>query len=269
MSTFYAVFNNPSKARLAVMALLNEGVPTDDISLVARGDSASFGSAPSTEESSNRALVDASSFVGRQDDPERDQLSENPRTGEEMYVATESPVGMGISSSEFNDSADSVDQTDDPQWLAEDSIEMGVGATQADRELHDFDLAVNTGYPTTPPVITRLEGESVPPVDALEMEIEEIAVPGFGVVLGGGSLATAALDYGDGDPSDDVEEMMKHFREEGVPDDVAQTYLSALDQGEALLAVGLIPGEVEPPLVETVTERYGGQSAAMFDAPRY
>lgn len=241
MSTFYAVFSDPSKARLAVISLLSEGVPTDDISLVARGDS-------------------SNAFVNTAEETETSAVNEQ---------MPESPVGMGISSAEFNDAADSVDQTDDPQWLAEDSLEMQAGESQADLELRDLDMAVNTGYPTTPEDMDRREGETMAAPESATEGLEAITVPGFGIVIGAGPLATAALDYGDGDPSDDVEEMMKHFREEGVPDDVAQTYVSALDKGEALLAVGLIPGEVEPPLVETVAEQFGGKTAATFDAPRY
>lgn len=270
MSTFYAVFQEPSKARLAVMALLDQGVPTDDISLVAKGDGAVFGKAQPMEASASTHMADASFFVGRDDDPVIDNLIPPQPDPEARFVATEAPIGGGISTGELiNDSAETVDQSLDPNWLAEDSIELDGGPTQAERELHDLDLAVETGFPTTPPVIDDFTPDSVPAVDDLERSLETINVPGFGVVIGSGALATAALDYGDGDASDDKDVMMTHFREEGIPDEIASDYLQALDQGRAILAVGLVPGEVEAPLVETVADQFGAQSAATFDAPRF
>lgn len=252
------------------MALVDNGVPTDDISLVARGDQAVFGNGRSFESAAATHLADATSFVGRADDPVIDNLIPKQPDPEEKFVALESPVGPGISTGErINDAAETVDQSNDPNWLAEDSIEPREGITQMDRELHDLDLAVETGFPTTPPVIDDFESSSVLPIDDFERSIDTINVPGFGVVIGTGSLATAALDFGDGDASDDQEVMMTHFREEGVPDDMASEYLEDLKSGKAILAVGLVPGEVEAPLVETVADQFGAAKAATFDAPRF
>jgi hypothetical protein len=185
------------------------------------------------------------------------------------YAAVESPIGGGISTAFPDDAIESIDQSDDSQSLAEDNIEPGRSVTQAQQELHDLDLAVTTGFPSKPMGLDNVAKSSVPATEDLERSLEAIDVPGFGVVFGSGPLATAALDYGDGDPSDDVPEMMKHFREEGVPDEMATSYISCLDQGQAILAVGLVPGEVEPPLVEAVADQFGASSSATFDAPRY
>jgi hypothetical protein len=75
MSTFYAVFQDPARARLAVMALLDQGVPTDDISLVSRGSGAAFGKAPTVEQSGNQPMADTTSFVQSPDDPVIDELT--------------------------------------------------------------------------------------------------------------------------------------------------------------------------------------------------
>jgi hypothetical protein len=269
MSTFYAVFQDPTKGRLAVMALLDQGVPTDDISLVAKGVAIAFGKPASMEEAGNQPMADTTVFVQSPDDPVIDQLVPEGVASETKYAARESDVGGGIETSTLDDSIDSVDQSNDSQWLAEDDIDPGVTPDQADQELHDLDMAVETGYPSKPVGLDNFPTSSVPNIEDLERSLEMIDVPGFGVVIGGGPLATAVLDYGDGDTSDDVPEMMKHFREEGVPDELAKSYLDCLDKGQAILAVGLVPGEVEPPLVEAVADQFGASNAATFDAPRY
>ena len=269
MSTFYAVFQDPAKARLAVMALLDQGVPTDDISLVARGSAAAFGKAPTPEQTRRQPMADTTSFVNAPDDPVIDDLTPEGSISEMKYAAIESPIGGGISTATPDDDVDSVDESDDSQRLAEDNYEPGVSPSQMDQELHDLDLAVNTGFPNKPAGLDNFPKSSVPAIEDLERSLETIDVPGFGVVIGSGPLATAVLDYGDGDPSDDVPEMMKHFREEGVPDDLASSYIKQLDDGRAILAVGLVPGEVEPPLVEAVADQFGATDVNTFDAPRY
>jgi len=107
------------------------------------------------------------------------------------------------------------------------------------------------------------------PVEDLERSLEVIDVPGFGVVVGSGPLATAALDYGDGDSAGDGNEIMRYLREEGIPDAAVKDYMAALEEGKAILAVGLVPGEVESPVVEAVADKFGATSSATFDAPRY
>lgn len=265
MSTFYAVFQDPAKARLAAMALINQGVPTDDISLVARGDQAAFGKAPTTDETAERPMADATDFVGRGDDPVIDNLVPNPDASPNQFAVVESPIGGGASTTIPEASSETVDQADDSQWLAEPED----GGTEEERNFHEMNIATNTGFATMP--TTRgfqTMGRTVP-LDDIDRSLDAIDVPGFGTVMGGGSLATAALDYGDGDPTDDVEEMMKFFRGEGVPDDIASDYMKALDSGQALIAVGLVPGEVESPVVEAVADQFGATQSATFDAPRY
>ncbi len=269
MSTFYATFNDPSKARLAVMALIDQGVPTDDISLVAKGNGITFGKSKTWDESADTPMADTSFFVKAPDDPVIDDLLPEGGISEMKYAAKESPVGGGIDTSKLDDSIDSVDQSNDSQWLAEDAMDPGVSPDQTDQELHDLDLAVTTGFPNKPVGMDNFPKSSVPNIEDAERSLETIDVPGFGVVIGGGPLATAVLDFGDGDATDDIPEMMKHFKEEGVPDEVAKSYLDCLDHGEAILAVGLVPGEVEPPLVEAVADQFGEANAATYDAPRY
>ena len=269
MSTFYAVFNDPGKARLAVMALLDQGVPTDDISLVARGSAAAFGRAPTPDQTGAQPMADTTSFVNAPDDPVIDELAPEGSISEIKYQAKESPIGGGISTITSDDEIDTVDESDDSQWLAEDDKEPGISPSQGDQEVHDLELAVNTGFPNKPIGLEQFPKSSVPAIEDLERSLETIDVPGFGVVIGSGTLATAVLDYGDGDPTDDVPEMMKYFREEGVPDELAHSYIDSLDKGQAILAVGLVPGEIEPPLVEAVADQFGATNSAMFDAPRF
>jgi len=269
MSTFYAVFQNPAKARLALMDLLNQGVPTDDISLVSRGDGAAFGKSLAMDDSV-KPLSDASYFVGGPDDPVRDEQFPNAHDTELKYAAVESPIGGGIASDQADDAIASLDESDDSQSLAEDEMDDEASlSTQAERELRDLDLAVTTGFPNKPEPLERTPRSMVYPVEDLERSLEVIDVPGFGVVVGSGPLATAALDYGDGDSAGDGNEIMRYLREEGIPDAAVKDYMAALEEGKAILAVGLVPGEVESPVVEAVADKFGATSSATFDAPRY
>ena len=265
MSTFYAVFKDPAKARLAAMALINQGVPTDDISLVARGDQAAFGKAPSPDQSGEQPMADATDFVGRDDDPVIDNLNTNRNETPDGYAVVEAPFGGGISTSTSDSASPTVDESDDSQWLAEsDSHE-----SEEEKDFHDLNIAANTGFDTLAGPRGIQAMPRTVPIDDLDRSLDAIDVPGFGMVMGGGALATAALDYGDGDPTDDVDEMMKHFRSEGVPDETASDYIKALDAGQALMAIGLVPGEVESPLVEAVADQFEATQSATFDAPRY
>ncbi len=265
MSTFYAVFQDPAKARLAAMALINQGVPTDDISLVARGSQAAFGKAPTADQSAEQPMADATDFVGRDDDPVIDNPNANRNEMPTGYAVVESTVGGGISTATSDASAATVDESDDSQWLAEPED----GNTEEEKDFHELNIASNTGFDTA----AGPRGvQSMPrnlPIDDIDRSLDAIDVPGFGMVMGGGSLATAALDYGDGDSTDDTQEMMKHFREEGVAEETANGYLKALDAGQALMAIGLVPGQVESPLVEAVADQFGATQSATFDAPRY
>jgi hypothetical protein len=249
------------------MTLLQQGVPEDDLSLVA-GNGASQ-DAKSLERAASTPESDASAFVGRADDPVRDQLIPPAKELEAKFAIAEAPYGGGISTDTLDDSAETVDQATEPNELAEDMLERPEWMTEARRELHDLDMAVMTGFPSSPTTDDTFQSASVLPVDDYDRSLEEIAVERLGVVAGGGAMATAALDYADNDPSNDEDAMMRHFREEGVPDIAAHEYLEAIKHGAAVISVGLIPGEVDAPLVEEVADRLGAESARTYDAPRF
>lgn len=267
MSTFYAVFRDPGKGRLALRRLIEQGVPTDDLSLVAGSNGRHLMN--DLETAARAPGEDASAFVGRADDPIVDRPFPSEPNPEDAYAIAEAPYGGGIDTSSLDDTAETIDQTTDPSSMAEDAIERPEGMTEAKRELHDLDLAVTTGFPTGPPEIDDFAANSSPPIDDVERSLEVISVERLGVVVGSGAFATAALDYADENADDDEDAMMRHFREEGVPDDVAREYLDAIHSGAAVLAVGLIPGEVEPPLIEALADQLGAEAARTFDAPRF
>jgi hypothetical protein len=265
MSTFYAIFRDPAKGKAVLRQLITSGVPEDDVSFIA-GDHVGNGHVEAPLE----RMSDATSFVGRDDDP----VIDNPDAGvpdrEEKYYARESEVGGGISTGELiQDAAETVDQSLDPQADAEDQIEREDGVTQAQIELHDLDLAVETGFPTKLSGLDSFAASSTPPIDDFERSLEQISVPRLGLVCGGGGLATAALDFADDDPSDDESVVMSHLVDDGVPAELAKQYLEAVKDGGAVLAVGLIPGEVEPALVEGLADQFDGELAKTFDAPRF
>jgi hypothetical protein len=255
MSTFFAAFPDSTKAQQMVRHLVNDGIDLDDISLVTRSDvNIEPGAAPSTG--------DASFFVGRDDDPTHDLVDE--RTPDADYEAAEvSQIGGGISTSNTGQNVDSVDQMDDSQAAAEDETWPREDTSNSRHELDDLDRAVRTGFPTP---VTPLDNDFATDTEP-DRSLDPIPVPGVGVVMGGGDLATAAFDWADnGKP--DSSAFLTYLQDEGVPPGPANDLLSQYGNGGAVLAVALLP-EVDEGALEEVAEQYGAVTKGWFGAPRF
>lgn len=259
MSTYYATFADHQRAKDALRELLRGGVRPDDASLLLPNDAVS----DTTDLTAGGTVGDASFYVGRGDDPQRDIPSgEAGRFG----ILTEAVEGSlsGIDTSDRSKTGDSVDQMDDSQSEAEGMLEPHRGISQSTHELDDLALTVTTGFPTDIPTIEPLSSGDLELQDQNEEGLEALDVPGFGASLGNGALATAAL----GD--DAIEPRLRaFFEDDGVPTEAADDILSALREGQALLAVVATPGEIDEPTVEAIAERNGAESRGLFDAPRF
>ncbi len=276
MSTFYATFDDTARARELVRTLLRSGVASDDLSLVLRAEDAdglpsdTLGTEDEGMIESVSSVGDATAFVGREDDPTPNDpfAADAPFAG---YTSVyESNIGGGISTVEKGRNVDSVDQMDDSQSAAEDMISPPHEISQSEHEKDDIALTLQTGFPTPVPVIdndlTDVEG---PAQDQYEEGMDAITVPGFGTLIGGGALATAALDFMNPESVGISDSLVTHLRDEGVPRERAQTYQEAFEQGAALLAVAIVPGEISAGVVESLAERHGARNAETFDAPRF
>jgi hypothetical protein len=272
MSTFYATFRNVRAARQMIAELVRGGVRPDDISLVAHKAQVDLPERRSGDQDRMqeyvRSVGDATSFVGRQDDPVTD--SPVPASNDYTdYTTLEASRISGIDTSNSALDVDSVDQSDDSQEEADLMTYPRGETSQSEHERDDINLALHTGFPTPVPVIDDVRDSEGPLQDQLDEAMETIVVPGFGMVMGGGSLATAALDFINPEGNANTEALVAHLRDEGVPETRARVYRDAFDQGGAVLAVAVNPGTVDEGAVESIAERHRAENHALYDAPRY
>jgi|GEM_PF-2525713 len=275
MSTFYATFKDVRAARNLIEELLRDGVQSDDISLIAnRAIDQPTGKTLRDEDGAIREVVgsvgDATAFVGRDDDPRVDDLVPPSNDFTEFSMNERSDIGGGISTVDKAKDVDSVDQMDDSQEEANRMIYPRGEVSYSEHERDDINLALHTGFPTSVPIIEdQVIDDETPVQDQRVDSLETIIVPGFGTVVGGGSLATAALDFINPEGTANADALIAHLRDEGVPETRARVYRDAFEQGAAVLAVVITPGEVDEEGLERAADRHGCENPALFDAPRY
>jgi len=262
MSTFIATFTQWRDARAALDELVNGGVGPDDISLIARNVGAS--TAPGLELVERaRSVGDATGFVGRADDPERSD-SDVP-IGIDLLTTTRASRVSPVDTSDIATDVESVDQMDDSQNEAEIESNPIDGISHGAHDMDEVALTVLTGFPTvggslddvTAPIAGRQEQFS----DSLEW----IEIPGVGLVIGGGPLATAALTA----PLESRGSIVEQLHDCGVEDGTADEIQRLYKQGEAVLSVLITPGVVNETAIESVAEVHSGKNWGMFDSPRF
>jgi hypothetical protein len=91
--------------------------------------------------------------------------------------------------------------------------------------------------------------------------LASLTIPGFGLVLGGGALATAlggaAATAGAGTIAGAA---TGYLKDQGVDEHVAARYEDTVRSGGALLAVTVPSGPVDEPTATQLLEKYGGGS---------
>ncbi len=257
MSTFYAAFPDGIQAEQMARQLLEDGVEIDDISVVTRGSD-------NIEASGGPAMGDASYFVGRDDDPPTRRT--NGSRGALYEAAEESEIGGGIATDTMDRSADSVDQMEDSQEVAErEFLEPREDASHASHEMDDLNRAVRTGFPT--PVTPLDKDRAKLPSDA-DAALQSILVNGLGLVIGGGDLATAAFDWNGKSGNPDSTAFLTYLQDEGVTPAAANEMLDIFGNGGSILAVALTP-KLDEAALEEAANTYGAVTSGWFGAPRY
>jgi hypothetical protein len=274
MSTFYATFPNVRSARTALGELLRGGIDPDSVSLIANDANVGaeqvgrFDEAGMHEEV--RSVGDATVFVGRPDDPRQDEIPPSGEDYTKYSTTTLNDYAMGIDTSNVATDVETVDQSDDSQEQANRMIYPPRETSQSEHERDDLNLALHTGFPTPIPVIEDdVRDTETPLQDQNDDGLDALVVPGFGLVIGGGALATAALDFINPNGQHDPNSLVGHLRDEGVPGDRAKALCEAFRNGGAVVAIEIVPGEAKEERVEETTGRHGGQNVGLFDAPRF
>jgi hypothetical protein len=264
MSTFYASFGSLDRAKGAVHELVSGGVDPDDLSLV----SCKHGDANGEMRELVSSVGDATVFVGRNDDPIRD-FPVSRRADITELTSIEMSRLSPIDTSNKDTDVDSFDQMEDSQNEYELQIHTHDGISQGTHEGDEIALSLITGFPTPVPTLDDVKPGDLARQEQFDDRIETIEIPGFGVVVGGGLLATAALDFVRQDGSCDADGLVAQLKDEGVPEDVAKNLQSAFQKGDSILAVLVTPGAINEDAVEEIAERNGGLNFGLFDAPRY
>ncbi|HVL38112.1 MAG TPA: hypothetical protein VM328_01855 [Fimbriimonadaceae bacterium] len=247
--TLYATFDALGPAQAALATLLRRGVQPEDVSLICRRP---------TNGSREPQLLD--DLEGIDTAPEGESGFRPPIESEGSYVY-EGRRGGGIATSTRDDSVSGVEEMDEGQEAAEDMIYPSSGTSFSSQEGHDVGMAATTGFFQTTRPSEGTIGTPLPSdkdLDALEEELSPMLVPGIGIVIGSGALATfAETERGD---------IAQHLVEQGVPEENAQDYAREYRSGKALLAVAVPIGGGEATTVEETLNQYNPNAVVSYPA---
>jgi hypothetical protein len=88
--------------------------------------------------------------------------------------------------------------------------------------------------------------------------LASLAIPGFGLVLGGGALATALAGAAGATAAGAIAGgVTGYLKDQGMPEHVAATYEEGFSGGGAVLAVSSPSNEVGTATIEDVLDKYG------------
>jgi hypothetical protein len=271
MSNFYATFQNAQDAQATLQELVRGGVRAEDLSLVIPtidADARLTQLNPTGLRESATSVGDATSFVGRPDDPRVDELPEADGDYSKYTTLEASPIS-GVDTSNVETDVDSVDQMENSQEEAERMLYPRNEESYGQHERDDADLAMLTGFSEAVPMEDDVHDTESVSQTQLDDALPTLMFPGFGVVIGSGDLATGVLDLIGPRGLSDPDSLVNYLRTEGLTLERAKQYRDACVRGEAMLAVAIAPGSVNEPLVELIAERHHARNAALVGVPRY
>lgn len=271
MAHLYASFADASLAEKAAGALLDYGVRQEDISLVAHDDYGKTRQSYGTEAAgAGYSALDAGKSVG-------DRLAQ---AGDSAAGAVTGAVGATGTAAGYNAAADmqagqaegraamagnesavhgSVGVYDTPTTSSGDMNPLDQGGP--DSAANNTDLSAKQGISTTTPEDAgegAVKGTGIGLGVGILASLAALAVPGFGLVLGGGALAAAigatALTAGAGAVAGGV---TGYLKEQGVPGEAAEAYHGTVQSGGAVLSVNVPSGDVDQATAQTVLSKYG------------
>jgi hypothetical protein len=147
-----------------------------------------------------------------------------------------------------------------------------VTAVTANAQASDAEQAAKTGISTTTPADVgtgALKGATIGLGVGIAAVIASVFVPGIGLILGGGALATAlaggAATVAAGTLSGGV---VGYLRDQGIPEEVVTHYNDHFLQGGAILAIAVPSGELIPLEVESILAKYGATNIATYNSAK-
>ncbi len=263
MAHLYATFADAALAEKAAGALLDFGVRKEDLSLVANEAHGSVRGASGMTQTNmgggadtlgNRAGHDTASAGNRM-----------AQAGDRVAGAVTGAVGATGASANYQAAGTQ------REGLADAHAEVagrdaGYGTTPGMTTGADDSTSMSAkhGISTTTPEDAgegAVKGTGIGLGVGILAAAAALLVPGVGLVLGGGALATAlggtALAAGAGAVAGGV---TGYLKDQGVPGEAVQHYQTTVENGGALLSINLPSGNVDQAGAEQVLAKYGASN---------
>ena len=250
MAHLYASFADASLAEKAAGALLDYGIRQEDLSLVAHDD---YGRTRQTygADTAGAGYSAAGAVAGYQ----AAALGGTTLAGGTTVV----PSGVGVYDNPGRTDLDPMDADDSTVSAHGDMNPLDQGGP--DSAANNSDLSAKHGLSTTTPEDAgegAVKGTGIGLGVGILASLAALAVPGFGLVLGGGALAAAigatALTAGAGAIAGGV---TGYLKEQGVPGEAAERYHGTVQGGGAVLSLNLPSGDVDQATAQQVLSKYG------------
>lgn len=92
-----------------------------------------------------------------------------------------------------------------------------------------------------------------------------ILIPGVGLIVGGGALATALIGAAGATVAGSVAGgVVGYLKDQGVPEEQSQRFSNVYEQGGAILNVSAPSGTVDAAAIEAVLQKYGEASVEIW-----
>ncbi len=267
MAHLYASFADASLAEKAAGALLDYGVKQQDISIVAHeahaatretlygtqgtvtGAAAGLGNTIAA--AGDRVAGATTGAFGAEGTAAGYDAAANARTGAGTAQVYDNPTATAVGSD-----LNPMDQG------GPDSAASHANSPEA------TDNAAKHGISTTTPEDAgegAVKGTGLGLGVGILASIAALAVPGFGIVLGGGALAAAlgatALTAGAGAIAGGA---TGYLKDQGVPADAAERYHGAVTAGGAVLSLAIPSGDVDQATASAVLSKYGASDVNAY-----
>ncbi len=286
MAHLYASFADASLAEKAAGALLDYGVKQEDISIVAHEAHAAtretlYGTDGGTNPAAGYGTTGTAGY-GTATGAAAGLGSGLAETGDRIAGAATGAFGAEGAAAGYNAAAaaragageGTAQVYDNPTTTAVGSdlnpLDQG-GPDSATSRAHDpatTDNAAKHGISTTTPEDAgegAVKGTGIGLGVGILASIAALAVPGFGIVLGGGALASAlgatALAAGAGAVAGGA---TGYLKDQGVPADAAERYHGAVTSGGAVLSVAIPSGDVDQATASAVLSKYGASDVNAY-----
>jgi hypothetical protein len=254
MAHLYASFADAAMAEKAAGALLDYGVRQEDISLVANDQ---YGK--TRESYTDPAYVPgaATGAFGA----EGASAGYGTAIGEPALGTLGTGAGLGAVQSMEGRSIGVYNNPASGAGTAGDLNPMDQGGPDSYAAQGDVETTAKHGISTTTPEDAgegAVKGTGIGLGVGIIASLAALAIPGVGLVLGGGALAAAlgatALTAGAGAIAGGA---TGYLKDQGVPADVAERYHGTVTGGGAVLSLNVPSGKVDVTEAQTILSKYG------------